>query len=234
MRRLRKLGAALFAVAAIGAVMASSALAAATTTDVQWYTGSSPGTVLSGSESISSTLVGTAAFHTNLSGGALTYLVEATGVECVECKIENSGGTAIGSGKLKFTGVTLVEPKLCTVPSTLTTNALSIQADWMSGSTNYWKFTPAAGESTTFVTIPVSGQCGGELTLVIKGDAFGETANATGVQAVEQELHFSETINTAAGGAAGTLHVGTSAVNFTAAIKFKMSGAKTGVAFGTH
>ena len=53
MTRFRKLGGALVLVTAFGAALASSALAAATTTDVQWYTGASPGTLLSGSEAIS-------------------------------------------------------------------------------------------------------------------------------------------------------------------------------------
>ena len=44
--KLKKMGLALVAVLALGAVMASSAFAAATTTDVKWYTGAEPGTPL--------------------------------------------------------------------------------------------------------------------------------------------------------------------------------------------
>jgi opacity protein-like surface antigen len=72
--RLKKLGAALVVVAALGAVLASSALAAAVTQDVKWYTGASPGTVLSGSETMSASLVGTATFTTEV--GTTKYIVQ--------------------------------------------------------------------------------------------------------------------------------------------------------------
>ena len=44
--RMKKLGAAIGAVLMIGAIMASSAFATATTTAAEWYTGASPGTTL--------------------------------------------------------------------------------------------------------------------------------------------------------------------------------------------
>jgi hypothetical protein len=228
--RLKKLGTALVVVAALGAVLASSAFAAATTTDVQWYTGASPGTVLSGSETIAATQVGTSTFTAHVSGTA--YELKATGINCVNCKIENSGGTAIGSGELEFTGVTVVQPVGCTTPSTFKTKPLSVTADWMIGTVNYVKFVPTAGPTTAFATINITGPCA--TTLVPKGTVFVQSANATGTQAVEQQVSSSEAINTAAGGVAGTLHVGTEFAALTGTVKFKMSGAKAGVAFGTH
>lgn len=179
---------------------------------------------------MSAAAVGTGTFTTTVTT-PVKYKLEETGVKCVECKIENSGGTAVGSGKLTFTGVKVVEPAGCSVVSEITTKPLTVTADWMSGTKNYIRFVPTAGETTPFVTIEITG-CG-ELntTLVAKGSLFVETVNATGVQAVEQELLSSEAINSAAGGG---LHVGTEVAALNAVAKLKMSGAKVGTAFGTH
>lgn len=128
---LKKLGAATFAVLLIGAVMASSAFATATTTAAEWYTGASPGTTLTGSKTI------TAKIGTNGTVGKKFVLkstigtnnvpveITATGVECVSCSIENKvaakGGVntsssvvATGTGSIKFTGVTVDTPANCT------------------------------------------------------------------------------------------------------------------------
>jgi hypothetical protein len=243
--RLKKLGAALFVVAALGAVLASSAFAGSDTHDVLWYTGTAPGTVLTGSEEMSSTIVGASAtFSTTV--GSTPYVLESTGIECVGCKIENSGGVAVGSGHLKFKGVTVKEPAGCSVASEIETTALSVTADWMPSEIvieggkevtkaketgpSYIKFTPTAGETTEFAQVVISG-CALATTLVPKGSVFVESANATGTQAVEQEVHSSAAINTAAG---GSLKVGTKTASLTGSAKFKMKGAKVGIAFGTH
>jgi hypothetical protein len=228
MMRLKKLGAALVVVAALGAVAASSALAAATTTDVKWYTGASPGTVLSGSETLSATAVGTATFTTEV--GSTKYVLEATGIECVECEIENVGGTADGSGHLKFTGVTVKEPAGCEVDSEIETTTLFVTADWMSGTTNYIEFEPILGSTHEFAIIEIT-TCALETILVPKGSVFVQSQNATGTQAVEQEVHSSAAINAAAG---GSLKNGTKTASLMANAKFKMSGSKSGLAFGTH
>src|SRR6185503_11540602 len=97
------------------------------TEDVKWFTGAAGAAELVGVEGVSTSQVGAASLKT---GG---YELKWTGTECVECKIENAGGTAVGSGKLKFTGVTVAEPAGCSAPATITTKALSLQADWMIG-----------------------------------------------------------------------------------------------------
>jgi hypothetical protein len=229
--RLKKLGAVLVVVAALGAVLASSALAAGVTQDVKWYTGASPGTELSGSETIGITQVGTASLTTEI--GTIVYTLDWTEVECVGCKIENSGGVAVGSGKLKFEEVSVLKPAGCSVAATIETRPLLVQVDWMAAASsepNYVKLTPAAGEATEWATIEITG-CALETTILLKGSAFGQTQNATGTEAVEQEVRFSDAINKAAG---GTLHVGSKSAVLAASVQFEMSGAKAGTAFGTH
>src|SRR5882757_1130455 len=113
--RFRKLSAALLVSAALSFVFAGSAFGAATTEDVKWYLGS-PGTVLSGSQTIKAAPFGSVTFATSVSG--LEVVLQASGIECVGCKIENIGGTAaVGSGQLKFTGVSVKSPAKCSTSS---------------------------------------------------------------------------------------------------------------------
>ncbi len=226
--RLKKLGAALFVVAALGAVLVSSALAAAVTEDVKWYTGTAPEAELTGVETMSSTAVGPATFTTEV--GTTEYVLESTGIECVSCHIENTGGTAVGSGHLRFKGVTVKKPAGCSVASEIETTTLSVQADWMIGTKNYIKFVPEAGETKEFAEVAITG-CALATTLIPKGSVFVESANKTGIQEVEQEVHSSAVINALAG---GSLKVGTKAASLAGSATFKMTGAMLGVAFGTH
>lgn len=226
MRRIKTLGAAAMVLTALCSLFAGSASAAAVTEDVKWFTGAGGAVELAAAENVSASQVGPASFHTN------GYEITWTGTECVGCKIEIVGGTAVGSGRLKFNGVTVTEPAGCSAPAAITTNALSLQADWMGGATNYWKFTPTAGAATAFATIEITG-CPQEAVLVPKGIVFFQTANATKVQAVEQEMTTSEAINTAASGAAKALHVGANAGELTLTLKFKMNRVPA-EAFGTH
>lgn len=229
MRRLKKLGAALVVVAALGAVLASSALAAAVTQDVEWFTGAGPGVRLAAPEGVSAALTGTATFDTTVGGTRYTF--QASGVGCVGCEIGNVGGVAVGIGKLQFEQLSVVQPAGCNVA--YFPKELSIEADWMKGvgeEPNYWKFTPTAGEGTAFAKIEFAG-CPQEVIFFPKGTVFFRTANATEVQVVAQEVSSSEAINAAAG---GSLHVGPESAVLTAAVQFKMSGKRKGEAFGTH
>jgi hypothetical protein len=223
--RLKKLGAALVVVAALGAVLASSAFAAATQEAAQWYTGSGSGTLLSGSETATAEAIGTGTFETEV--GKVKYVLQSTEIECAGCSVENSGGHAIGSGALKFKNVTVKEPAGCSVASEIETAALSVSADWMIGSTDYVKFTPAAGESTEFATVKITG-CALATTLVPKGSVFVQAANATGVQATPQKITSSGAINATAG---GNLHVGTKNATLAAEANFALG---SGAPFGTH
>jgi hypothetical protein len=229
--RLKNLGAALFVLVALGAVLASSAFAAAVTEDVKWYTGGGSGTLLGSSETVSSTIASSPATFTTHVAGTL-YEIRATGINCLNCKMENSGGAAVGSGELEFTGVSVVQPAGCSIASTITTKPLSITADWMIGSTNYIEFEPTAGASTQFATVEVTG-CALATNLVPKGVVYMQSANATATPAVEQEVHSSESINATASGLAKPLHVGTELAVLTGSAKFKMSGTHAGQDFQT-
>jgi len=228
--RLKKLGAALVVVAALGAVLASSAFAAAVTTDVKWYTGASPGTELTKKAPVTSVITEEGTFTTTVSGQAVE--LHSTGIECIECNIANEEGHAMGHGKLKFTGVTVAKPPNCTTTASITTKELVITPDYMIGTVDYVLFEPAAGPETGFASFELSGVgCPLSTTIIPKGTVFVKAANTTGTQAVEQEVSSSAAINAEAG---GTLHVGTEAAALKGAAKFHLTGEFEGVAFGTH
>lgn len=233
MMRVKKLGAALVVVAALGAAISSSALAAAVTQDVKWYTGSGSGVALGSTESVSVTQsYGRATFFVEIAG--VEYELEWNNTECSGCTIYNSEGTAFGLGKLKFKGLTVLKPAGCHLAAgSSLTRGLILQADWMKAhgvEPNYWKFWSGVGVFTEFEFVG----CPQALNIVPEGVVFFETENHTGVQAQEQIVTTSEAINTAANGAHGALHVGTSAAELTIALKFIMTGAHVGEPFGTH
>lgn len=214
-------------VAVFAAVQASSAFGAATTEDVQWFTGAFPGVALAGTESISASQVGAGKLKTT------AYEFTYTGVKCVECKIKNSGTKAVGTGALDFTGLTVARPAGCISPTSITTQALTLEPDWMVGTTDYWKFTPTTGPTTTFVQFEMTG-CPMAANIIAKGVVFFQAANVTGVQVVEQGATSSEAIDTAASGAAGALKLNSEPAELGLTANFKLSGAKAGEKFGTH
>ncbi len=226
--RLKRLATASLLFAALGAILASSAFAAATTTDVKWYIGSGSGKELSGTATAKAEqLSPESTFTTTVSGTAVE--LHSTKVECEACTIENSGGTAVGTGKLKFTGVTVAKPSGCSVASTLTTKSLKVKADYMISTTNYILFEPSAGAETALFTAELTGEkCALKTAITPKGTVFLQAANATGTQAVAQEVCTTGPINTEAG---GSLHVGTEAATLGLGVKFTLS---TGEQFGTH
>lgn len=224
--RLKKLGAALFVVVALGAIIASSAFAAATTTAKPWVVN---GSVLSGSKTAEAEIVsGTKAqFATTVSGTAVE--LEATGIGCSGCSLVNTSGSAMGSGELVFSGVTVAKPAGCSVASTITTKPLTVEADYESGSIVYVKFEPTAGAEKGFATVELTGaSCPIGTAIVPKGTVFVQAANTTGTYAASQKVTSSAAINTTAG---GTLHVGTEAASLTGSALFKLS---SGEAFGVE
>lgn len=228
--RLKKLSAALVVAAALSAVIASSASAAATTTDVKWYTGAAPGTELTTSETFSTVIIEAWTFDTTVSSFAVS--TSFVGIEVLETTLDNIGGTAIAHFRWRFTGVTVSGPAGCSAPSTITSKPLTMKADYMIGSTNYVLIEPEAGAETGFFTLELTGaSCPIKTAIIPKGTVFMQSANATGTQAVEQQLNSSAAINSTAG---GSLHVGTETASLTGAAKMKLSGAHAGQAFGTH
>jgi hypothetical protein len=242
---LKKLGAVMVAVLAIGAIVASSASAAVSTSAAQWYTGTGTGTTLAGEQAI------TASIGTNSEVGAKFVLkstiagktveLNATGVECVGCKISNAevtstaGKVAIGKGKIKFSGVTAVKPTGCTVRNktetgtagVIETNALEVHADWMESTTAFQQFFPESG--TTFATVYLGG---GECEAIegpynVTGTVWSQAANATGVQEASQANTFSPAIQTKAG---AELKLGANKAELTGTGVFSIGG----TAFGIH
>jgi hypothetical protein len=220
MMRLGRLGGALVVVSAVGAVLAGTAFAAATQELRNWRTGG----VLTGSETIGASTVGTWKFATEVAG--TKYVLEWTGIECVGCKIENIAGNAWGSGQLKFKGVTVKEPAGCSVASEILTTAFQTVADYMSFTTAYIWVVPS-NVPTEFAKFPITG-CSLATTLVAKGNVFLQAANTTGAYATEQEVRSSEAINSAAG---GSLKVGPKNAALTGNAKLKLS---SGAVFGVE
>ncbi len=136
---LKKLGMSLVVVLALGAVMASSAFATASTEAKVWKVGTTEGGT--------STLTGTKAVTIEKKSGSTNptlttkvggteLVLQATGIECQSCTITNESatksGVATGTGKIKFTGVTVVKPSTCAVTGgAVTSNTLFVEAHYM-------------------------------------------------------------------------------------------------------
>jgi hypothetical protein len=92
--------------------------------------------------------------------GVNTYELTGTGVECIECKITNGAANsekAMAEGKIKFTGVTVMQPspECQAAGGTITTNLLKAQADYMHENDMhelraYVKFEPQTGPANAF------------------------------------------------------------------------------------
>jgi hypothetical protein len=225
---LKKLGITLYLVLALGVVMASSAFGEAIPEAATWRTGSG-GTVLTGSETVNSTGSGELVTHV---GGTLLAL-KATGVECKGCKIENSGGNAVGSGVLNLTGVTVVKPSTCAVEGGhIETEVIDFTHYYMGGG---WWFTvikPLSG--TVFTTVHLvkgSGACAISGFYTVEGRVFTRANNATGVYAVSQTATSSGAINAEGG---GELLFGEESAELNGTATFSLSGAKKGQVFGAQ
>lgn len=150
----------------------------------------------------------------------------ATGVECVECSIDQIGtgesGQAHGSGKFKFTGVSISEPAGCTVPSTITTNTIT-RTTLIIKSTPTTYTTLHTHEESPFFTLSVSG-CALAGSYPVKGTLAGMT-NATGVLAAEQPVAFSAANQKAIG---ASLTIGKEAATLTGEALVRLSGVNVG------
>jgi len=191
---VKRLGIALVASLALAAVFAGSASATATTTKSFWTTGGAA--LASGS---TAAVKCSAAENFILKGtvaGAETE-IKATTLECPSgAVIKQEGEQAIATGTLKFSGLTVLKPAGCKTNASITTKALTAKT-FMEGTTVYTKFEPTT--ETTFANVPLT-ECAAEGTYPAKGVVFGQASNPTGVEAANQPLTFSGTINTTAGG----------------------------------
>jgi hypothetical protein len=215
---LKRIGIALVASLALAAVFASSAFATATTTNSFWR---EAGTKLS--SGTTKAVKCSAAENFILAGtvaGAATE-IKATTLECPSGDvIKQEGEHAIATGTLKFSGLTVVKPAGCKTNASITTKALTAKI-YMEGTTTYTRFAPTEGE--VFANVPLT-ECAAEGTYPAKGSVFGQASNATGVEAVNQVLTFSGTINSTAG---GSLTLGTNAATISGKANNELtSGAK--------
>jgi hypothetical protein len=224
--KMKRLGSAFVVICVLGAMMAGSALAAAVTEDVTWTI---EGTTLSGSETVSAT--GSNEFVWEV--GSTLLKLKSTGLECIGCKIENSGGAAIGTGKLKFTGVTVAVPSTCAVEGgAVETADVKIRADYMIGTSDYWLFEPDEGTTfATFKLIKGSGSCVISGTYSITGTDFVKANNATGVLAESQGVTSSGAINAEAG---GEIKFGSKKAELNGTASFSLSGPDKGKKFATN
>jgi hypothetical protein len=190
-RRISIVGLAVLCAMALSAVAASGASAAGTTaftcvagggahnTNADCQPGS---TGTSGHEAIaantSTTLSLTQLGNAKLTGTlfAATVELEATGVECVECKAENKevGGVmeVTGSGgRLRFTGVTVVGLPNCEVENkTVTTEPLKFTTTSAAGVT----LEPVTGTLLSKLTIKeIAATCNVKGTFKVEGKAAG-------------------------------------------------------------
>jgi hypothetical protein len=251
--RFKKIALALFACLALGAFAANSASAAEgegwTVGGTKIAFGSHQG--VSCAKHSGSTLI----FTSTLLGSEVE--LSAEGVDCLEkagstnpATIDNGykvgevtkGGPGHSEGVLTFTGVSVLKPSTkCTVGNVgkasskeLTTEALTDQVimDPTSGSkTVFDKFSPETSGGA-FVTIEFGGaECPlNEASAPVKGNACGQSPNATGVLLATQTLTFGATQQTT-GGCALTL--GTKAAGLAGSIDNSLAGTNVGSTFGS-
>jgi len=231
--KLKKLGMALFVVLALGAIAVSSASAAAVTEDQTWTI---EGVTLSGSESVTSTGSGTLVTKV----GTTPLELESTGINCVSCTISNSGGSAVGSGSLEFTGVKVKTPATCAARNPggtvgiIKTTPLNVKADYMIGTSNYILFTPATPSLfTELELLKGSGGCAISGKYLVTGEVFVKSNNGTGVDEVTQAVTSSGKINEEASGKTNALQFGGVAAELNGTASFVLSGTNKGKKFGT-
>lgn len=221
--RLERLGITLLAMVVLGAITANRVFAANefSETGGQWYVS---GSKLSGEKAFTTTAVGTQKLETTVGGTKLD--LTATGVTSSGSVIVNfTTHTATIDLTYEYTGVTVTEPKNCSVAGGKIvvgplTGVLGMKLNI--GSTQTVRFTPQSG---TTVATPVLEGPGCPLAGKYKmtGTLFAEVANATGVFAINQELKFSKGIQESAGNAT-SLKIGEEAAFLTGAIKGKLAG----------
>jgi hypothetical protein len=208
------------AVATVLAVLASSALAEVWQTEAFKFTAGQ-------SESFKSGIVSEKFL---IQGEFLGWplKITATGLECLECKIAQTGegeaGVAGGTAKYKFTGVKLVEPAACATPSTFTTEPL-VETYFPRTGSGLLELKPAKG--TTLAGITIAG-CIKEKPVPLTGTLDGRTKEL-GFIAVFPTVKFSPTIETEEG---GTLQFAFNPASLTGELFNELSGTNEGRMWG--
>ena len=228
--KLKKLGMVLVVICALGVVMASSAFAKAETEDQTWtIVGVTipEGTAQPVESNGSGTLVTTV--------GTTPLELTSTEIKCLSCTIENSGGSAVGSGSLEFQNVKVKTPSTCKVNGEkVTTVPLKVKADYMIGTSTYVLFEPATG--TQFAELKLekgTGGCAISNPYTVTGKVFAKSTNGTGVDTVTLDFTTSGAINKEASGEEKPLLFGGAKAELNGEFSIKLKTTNVGKAFGT-
>ena len=227
----KKLGVALLAVFALGAIMASSAFAENefSATGGQWYTETEPGVFKKLEVGVTDDLT--------VTGGAASLVSEigtkpikftSTGVTGTECSAVNNTTTSatIDCKALVFTGVSVSGGAAagCSTPTTITSKELTgVLGMNKAGTLATLKITPKAGEAAAFATVELTGTCAIAGLYKLTGTIFAQAINATGIFATTQGLSFSEAIQESAG-TATSLKFGENSAILTGTVKDALEG----------
>ena len=233
---LKRFGTILVAMLALGAVLASSAFAAAETKPSVWRINGAK--AVEGLTCASGEHEGSPNLFLKSEIGTTPVELKATGIECIGAELKQVGTSAQATGKLNFTGVTFVTPSTCKVTAagstspavtSIETNALTAEV-YMEGTKSYVKFTPTTG--TTFAKFGIGTCALATENIAVTGSVFGLSPNATGVEEVSQPLTFSKEIEeTASGVSGGELKLGTKSAFLTGRVVNKVA---SGLKFGAN
>lgn len=223
--RTRIIVAALVVAAVSLGAMASSAFAATTiqTAPNHWEKGE---TVISKAEAAKCAASETFTLKSKVLGAELE--VQATGLECLETTIFNAEVEVEGkkitmasaSGKLKFTGVSVLKPAGCKIASTLTTETINGTVDehlidGVPTIKEYKTTKPASG--TKFVSIKLEG-CAAAGTYSLTGTVVGLGTTDTGTSAKNHPVVFNTETN-----ATSELKLGKESASIFGAASFELS-----------
>jgi hypothetical protein len=223
-RHLRILGLAALASLAISAVAATAAQA------FEWKIETTPGTTKTFAE------LGITNETVTPSAGKTFVLKSVVAKEAFEMTattltgegaVITKGGT--DSGKLIFSGLTVVKPAGCKTTEKITTKALKTELV-EKGGVLYDKFFPAEG--TTFANITITG-CAAAETYPVKGVVFGKTEPLNTMKA-SQPVQFSQKINEEGSGEAIPLKLGAEKAELEGEGLNALSGTWAGKPFGAQ
>jgi hypothetical protein len=229
---LKKLGSGQLVALALGAVVTNSALAAeglAVTEGSAWYNRATK--LAKGSTSTLTCKLDPetkVTIATTFGTNNIPLILQATGAECIGAKAESDGTNALASGKIKFTGVSVVEPAGCTIAATIETFNLIAEVEMKKGTEfDTVKIEPVF-EPAGMLEFEIAG-CAAAGPYVARGKLYAEPVNKTGVQAKIQTIKFSQAIQESAVGTTLTgLTFGTHAAFLNATICLETEGHEFG------
>lgn len=226
----KKLGIALAAFAALGAVLASSAVAGTPVTEAAAWTKTVGGeTKTIAEEGI--TCRHTAGeenfvFKSKVLGQNLK--MTGTGISCTGAKVVTTGSGATSmagaEGVIEFSSITVNEPAGCVAPNVKTNTLVAdLQMDSVNKNNGYVKFTPKTG--TTFANIKLE-KCAAAGTYPVNGVVYGQATSPTNEHKVNQQVAGNETTH-----AMSSLTLGKEAATLTGEFEVELA---SGAAWGAE